>query len=79
MKYQLICTTYTKQLDGSLQLRNNWTEPALKDEDLSNILDGYSVDLNLFKYPSVNSISEILEGILPASEHPIHIRIIRFN
>jgi hypothetical protein len=40
MKYQLICTSFNILPDESLQLRNNWIEPVLDDNDLTDKLTG---------------------------------------
>lgn len=76
MKYKLICTSYNTLSDGSLQLRNNWIEES-NDEHLLELIEKYKLPDN-FKYPSINSISEILEGTMEIG-CSIHIRIVRFN
>ena len=45
---------------------------------LMKILEQWKL-LNDFKYPSKNSISEILEGEMYAPNIVIHVRILRFN
>jgi len=74
--YQLICTSYNKLDDDSLQLRNNWIEKIENDEQLSELIDKWNLPDD-FKYPSKGSISSILEGKMELG-FPIHIRIVRF-
>ena len=76
MKYQLICTSYNELNDGSLQLRNNWIEES-DDTNLVELIEKWNLS-NDFAYPSKNSISRILSGIMETG-NPIHVRIIRFN
>jgi len=77
MKYHLVCTSYNVLEDGSLQLRNNWIEPALDYNDLMNKLVNWNVDTNSFKYPSKRSVSNVIVGEMSIG-CPIHIRIVRF-
>ena len=76
MKCLLICTSYNKLPDGSLQLRNNWTEQS-DDTYLLELIEKFHLPDD-FKYPSTNNVSEILEGTMSIG-CPIHIRIVRFN
>ena len=76
MKYKLICTSYNTLSDGSLQLRNNLMDES-NDEHLLELIEKYKLPDD-FKYPSTNSVSEILEGTMSIG-CPIHIRIVRFN
>jgi len=77
MKYHLLCTSYNILSDETLQLRNNWIEPCVDDQDLSDKLTSWEIDLNSFQYPPKISISNILWGKMSIG-NPIHVRIIRF-
>ena len=48
------------------------------DNRLMEILKQWKIP-NDFKYPSKNSISEILEGEMNVLNIAIHVRILRFN
>ena len=75
--YKLICTSYNKE-ENKLVLRNNWTEEVENENHLMEILKKWKIK-NDFKYPSKNSISEILEGEMNVLNIIIHVRILRFN
>jgi hypothetical protein len=75
--YQLICTSYN-QTENGLVLRNNWTEESITDEKLVELINKWQLP-NDFKYPSINSVSKILEGKMELDNVVVHVRIIRFN
>lgn len=75
--YKLICTSYNKE-ENKLVLRNNWTEEVENENHLMEILKKWKIK-NDFKYPSKNSISEILEGEMNVPNIVIHVRILKFN
>ena len=75
--YKLICTSYNRE-ENKLEIRNNWTEEAENENRLMEILEQWKLP-NDFKYPSKNSISEILEGEMSVLNIIIHVRILRFN
>ena len=75
--YKLICTSYNKE-ENKLVLRNNWTEKVENENHLMEILKKWKIK-NDFKYPSKNSISEILEGEMNVPNIVIHVRILKFN
>lgn len=74
--YQLICTSYNETEQG-LVLRNNWIETVNNDHQLLELIEKWNLPKD-FKYPSKNSISNILEGIMELYSIPIHVRIVRF-
>jgi len=73
----LICTSYNEQPDGSLQLRNNWTENVQDQEHLTELLTKWKFDMDKITYPSNNKLSEIYHGTMMIG-CPLHIRILRF-
>ena len=75
--YNLICTSYNEQQDGSLQLRINWIEYNFTDEQLLELIDMWSLPKD-FPYPSKGSISNILVGKMKIDNVVIHVRIVRF-
>ena len=75
--YKLICTSYNKE-ENKLFLRNNWTEEVENENNLMKKIKKWKIK-NDFKYPSKNSISEILEGEMNVPNIVIHVRILKFN
>ena len=74
--YNLICTSYNETEQG-LVLRNNWIEEAYNDDSLNEIIKKWQLPDD-FRYPSRNSISNILTGKMELDNVVIHVRIIRF-
>ena len=74
--YNLICTSYNETEQG-LVLRNNWVEIASNNESLNEIIKKWQLPDD-FRYPSRNSISNILTGKMELDNVVIHVRIIRF-
>ena len=80
--YQVICTSYNETKKG-LVLRDNWIEAFIDSDDFSadlqlmNFLTNFQISTD-FKYPSKNSISNILEGRMRLDKVVIHVRIVRF-
>ena len=76
---QLICTSYNKLPDGSLQLRNNWVEEYSKDKLLSWGIDPFilfNTKGESFEYDNIG-VSNIQEGMMRDIENvAIHIRIL---
>jgi len=76
MKYKLTCTTYN-QTDNGLVLRNNFTESVENDKGILEIIERWQLP-DCFRYPSINSVSEILEGVM-VGDIIVHVRIVRFG
>jgi hypothetical protein len=75
--YTLLCTTYNTQKDGSLQLRNNWSDEIPFDAELSERLKNYNISM-VNKFPhKAGDISEILEGEFDLPDTVIHLRIVK--
>lgn len=74
--YTLICTTFNSTASG-LTLRSNWTERVVNNEHLLELVEKWNLPTD-FKYPSKNSISNILEGTTDMKGVVIHVRIVKF-
>lgn len=72
MNKKLICTSYNKLSDGTLQLRNNWIEEYSEDA-----LINFNIKADISILP-IKGISEILIGKLELPNTEIHIRIVKY-
>ncbi len=81
MNRQLICTSYNKLQDGSLQLRNNWIEDYNKDTLLLWNIDPFimeDVKSNKFEFDNIG-VSNIQEGLMDLDNVIIHVRILNIS
>ena len=69
--YTVIITSYNETKQG-LVLRNNWTNVFTNE-----YLEKFKIPLD-FKYPSKNSISDILIGEMELDNVCVHVRIVKF-
>ena len=80
--YCVISTTYNVTENG-LVLRQNWVDNfedqsnLSADVQLSDYLNKYGIPLD-FRYPSKNSVSDIMSGVSELENVIIHVRIVRF-
>lgn len=76
----LLCTSYNKLKDGTLQLRNNWTEEYdMTKLQAWNIEPKFMEDTEGYKYQFTDrGISPIQEGIMSLDDVVIHVRIINY-
>jgi translation initiation factor 2 alpha subunit (eIF-2alpha) len=73
---KLVCTTFT---GNNLSLKDQWVENCETQIELTKFLVENQIDLNSFKYPSKDSISEVLTGVYMKDNEKITIciRIVR--
>jgi hypothetical protein len=80
--YQVICTSYNETKKG-LVLRQNWIQTFENSNDnsedfqLIEFLNRFRIPTD-FKYPSRNSITDVLTGRMDLDGVVLHVRIVRF-
>ena len=74
--YTVIITSYNETKQG-LVLRNNWIDVFTNDNQLTEYLEKFKIPLD-FKYPSKNSVSDILIGEMELDNVCVHVRIVKF-
>lgn len=77
---KLICTSFNNiktTNNSNLGLMSEWVEECENTDQLDELCQLWRIDANSFKYPSVGSVSEIIDGVM-RNDCPIHIRIVRF-
>lgn len=76
LTYQLICTSYTK-IENKLVLKDNWIEAVLDNKYMLELIEKWNLPDD-FKYPSKNSISDVIKSKIEVEGVIIHLRIVRF-